>query len=662
MILRRHRSLAVLAAALLAGCAEDEAAPGPSAPAIECTPGRVAAPAESGPHVLWSRDAASLDNPFPDGRPLAREPWPPFVPEEVLGPGTVELFRAQRAQLDTDGVAPMTPILVRFSEAVDPATVTPDAVFFADAAGARLPAPEVVVVERDEGDPSTAFAFVRPTAPHPSGGTALLVVTDAVRTATGAPLVRGAEAVADPACYPMEWAKAAAAAGLAEERIVLALPLPVQDPTVELASLPDRLPVPDAPFAFGPKDLSDPARPRGLFLADDPDFEAVLGRRLDRMHAAAEAGGAPLEPDHSHVGAVALGTFRSRDLRGAPEWIDGRYQDPGVLDPALVADPEAAPLVELDVVVTLPAGPPPPGGFPAVICQHGMGGRNRVDDAEDSFALALAETMAKAGLACVGLDIVSHGARGPFLPYEDPGGAQQTGFFDLKDLRITRDHFRQTAIDQMQLARALAAGKLDVDGDGAADAGGDVGYFGVSLGGITGATLVSTDTTVRHGVLTVPGGGLSNILASVDIETRIGLLIAMATRGDIRFGTPAYKRSFWFIRSVAMQALAPADPIHYGATWPGGEKPVLLQLGVNDLTVPLETGLELAAAMGVPEVTGPRSDDGGVSGYAIYDTAAYVPGFDDANGHAIFWNLPAARAQATAFLASKGTDLPHDPP
>src|SRR4029077_15655641 len=98
--------------------------------------------------------------------------------------------------------------------------------------------------------------------------------------------------------------------------------------------------------------------------------------------------------------------------------------------------------------------------------------------------------------------------------------------FVLANIRTTREYFRQTVADYMQLVRmvenAHTAGVAPFD---AIDAD-HLLYTGVSLGGIMGTMFMAVEPDVQVGVLSVPGGGLPNIVASHDIGTLLQPLIA----------------------------------------------------------------------------------------------------------------------------------------
>ncbi|MBI2058597.1 MAG: hypothetical protein HYT87_02385 [Nitrospirae bacterium] len=119
---------------------------------------------------------------------------------------------------------------------------------------------------------------------------------------------------------------------------------------------------------------------------------------------------------------------------------------------------------------------------------------------------------------------------------------QGDSFFDV-NIQKTRDHFRQSAVDAMQFARVIKnfcrdndrngkldmmEGNFDLDEEvgangliGTCDVGGpdrEIYYTSTSLGGIIGSILTGVDPLVTRSALTVPGGGLLDIL----IRTSLG--------------------------------------------------------------------------------------------------------------------------------------------
>src|SRR5262249_12032740 len=154
----------------------------------------------------------------------------------------------------------------------------------------------------------------------------------------------------------------------------------------------------------------------------------------------------------------ARGTFLSPDYREA-----GRF-------PARFLDGSVAPpYVPLEFLLAVPATGTPP--FPTVILQHGFGG-------DDSIVTQHAGEPTARGLAVIGVPAPEHGPRGNFLD-----------FFDFDDFNAFGNNFRQASVDLISLVRLVEAG-IDLDGDGASELRPtDLGYLGVSLGGVIGGVF-----------------------------------------------------------------------------------------------------------------------------------------------------------------------------
>lgn len=181
-------------------------------------------------------------------------------------------------------------------------------------------------------------------------------------------------------------------------------------------------------------------------------------------------------------------------------------------------------------VIVVPAGSPPPGGWPVAIMGHGYGG-----DMLGS-ALRIAGTLARQGIATAAVTVVGHGGGGDGrlvverhdgtrLEVRLPGRGVDLdgdgligpteGLAPLAAGALAplgpRDGLRQQVVDLMAFVRALAGG-LDVDGDGVPDTSGRaIFYVGQSLGGIYGTLFLAVDPRVKVGVLNVPGGSIAEI-------------------------------------------------------------------------------------------------------------------------------------------------------
>jgi hypothetical protein len=254
------------------------------------------------------------------------------------------------------------------------------------------------------------------------------------------------------------------------------------------------------------------------------------------------------------------------------------------------------------LILTVPRGQAKPaGGWPVVIYGHGLGS-NRT-----AMLAGIADTLAAAGFVGVAIDFPMHG-----LPPESPFYAGNTPFaglarertFDVdyidnatgapgpdgipdpsgthavnfQEFRVTRDNIRQGVIDLSVLASSL--GNFDLDGDGAGDLRPfNVGYSGISWGGINGTTFAGLEPLVNKAFLNVPGGG--GIRAFEASETygprvRAGLAAIGIEPGDVLFE---------LYLTLGNTVFDSADPINW-IEKAAGDKAVLLHEVIGDTVVP----------------------------------------------------------------------------
>lgn len=596
------------------------------------------------PHLLYSTDVASLDNPFPDAR-LAGEGFAtrpgwylPFLHPKAQTAKVKKLLDgwAKRSASEVKAVGAFAPTLLRASVPIDPATVAGSVARLVKVGDGYEVLERDVHVEhsqdalKDTGrEPDASypdFMLARPSRPLPDGGEGLLVVLDSLKGVDGVALGRGYD-FEDAAGTHDTVTKAAAALGVEPSRILLVLPQAAVNARAPLTSLAAWVDAQPAPVASVPEmrflaTANGVTRPVGNFHPGDAEWDLVTPW-LEKPSYARPA---------SHVGQVSIGTFITRDLREGGLW-----------KPEWVADPASAPEVALAFVLTVPAGPKPPGGWTVVLGGHGLGGRNLPEQGNDTaFCLELAELFAREGLACLGIDAPSHGRRGNVVD-----------FFSLDDIVVVRDSMRQMAFDQLQLARM--ASQLDVDGDGSADVG-ELAYFGNSMGSVMGASFVSFAPQVKTVVLNVGGAGLGNILNSTTIRDRVGLLFVAET--DLAFASTEYYAAFPLFRTLAQTFIDPGDPVTL-AHAPSADQALLLQEGVGDRTMPNDTTMDLAAVLGAPLATQPESGTAPLRRTFEADPAKYLSPTQAAveDPHNIFWDAAPVREQALRFLSTRGRTL-----
>ena len=244
----------------------------------------------------------------------------------------------------------------------------------------------------------------------------------------------------------------------------------------------------------------------------------------------------------------------------------------------------------LQVSVWMPAGE---GPFPTIIYGHGLGGdRNQ--------ARHVAAVLVPQGYAVAATDALHHGAH----PTVEAGVEGAIAFLGLDaraftvDGMMLRGNFNQTALDRLQLLQALRqAPDLDADGTPEIDPT-QLGYWGISLGGLLGPATMALSPDLGAGVFSVAGGGLMAFATETENIAQLrGVL------NNLAGGEAALQRYL-----VVMQSIVDAgDP----ALWAthilrdrlrGEPANVLLPVCLEDGTVPPSTGRTLARALGVPHI------------------------------------------------------------
>ncbi|MHB1846489.1 MAG: alpha/beta hydrolase family protein [Deltaproteobacteria bacterium] len=609
-----------------------------------------------GPHALWSTDPQSLSNPFPDGRlvdadggVLTRQSfWQPFAPAALVAEGA-SAFPAYLGQLGasletTDGFGNFAAELIPFSALPDAASLATAFAYVRLGASPKLGPSAVVSLEA-----AMSYARVHPSGPLDEATEWALALTDAA-TSGGAPLVPSPDFWAwENGAGAAQVAQIASALGTSPKHIVFAMVFATSNARADLEAVVPWIAQPLQTFPS----LTVAAQP---LTQCGSGAQSVSGQCPEGVFSSQAANLAVLDPwfhqegwesAPTDVGTVVIGALPLKDLRDGEQ---GHFQA------ASVADPSGARDVTREFVLALPnpaTVPMPPGGYPLVVAGHGLGGGNSIHEngsggPDPTFCLSKAEWLAQAGYGCIGIDAPSHQSRG-----------SPAAFFDLQDLTVTRDYFREMAFDMMQVMRVAASwpqGLYGVTIDPSR-----VGYLGESLGGIMGATFVSLDPRVTGGVLLVPGGGLSTVLQSPNIEGSLGLLVAVSLGLDLYTADGGFDPNFQtflpVVQTLAQILLESGDPINYAPTL-APSKHFLLIEGLDDQTIPNEATDDLSQAFGIPALTAAAASDGGVSGLWKYDLAHY--GFTNLtkdNPHGVFELVPAARAQAGSYLSSGFTDI-----
>jgi len=225
--------------------------------------------------------------------------------------------------------------------------------------------------------------------------------------------------------------------------------------------------------------------------------------------------------------ALSTSNYQTIPTSGPP--VAGPWTDP--LHPTKQGDS-----VFLLVAAFIPATPPPVTGYPTIVFGHGLG------SSKESLAV-FAPALARAGFASVAIDFVAHGSRAVQISTEPTIGCSGTPsptqapqcFAPIfsANLAATRDNIRQTVLDLQTLIASVracgttACGSLKVDPD-------KVGYAGISLGGIMGSMAAAESDGLQGAVTNVAGAGLLDVIENTgSLAIRCSLVDALIDAGVV---------------------------------------------------------------------------------------------------------------------------------
>src|SRR6056297_635091 len=326
----------------------------------------------------------------------------------------------------------------------------------------------------------------------------------------------------------------------------------------------------------------------------------------------------------------------------------------------------------------------PAGGWPVVIFQHGITG-NR------SQALALADTMASIGVAVISMDLPLHGitqtnpmdptqplaalyvGNTPFasvanertfdLDLQDnasgapgpDGNIDSSGayFINLQSLLTARDNLRQGQVDLSTLA--LNVPFMDINGDGVSDFdGSNISFVGLSLGSIVGTGFLAVEPTVNTGVLSVPGGGIANLLAA---SPTFGPVIRAGLQ---QAGVEPDSPEFFQFLGAAQQVVDSADPINWSEV-AVLDNSILLHEVIGDTVVPNSvpgaplSGTEpMIRIMGLESISATTQNAAGVRAAVRFNPGSHGSLLDPSASPATTAEM---QGQAASLIASGGTTV-----
>lgn len=276
------------------------------------------------------------------------------------------------------------------------------------------------------------------------------------------------------------------------------------------------------------------------------------------------------------------------------------------------------------------------GSLPVVIFQHGI-------TANRGSLMALADTLAKACIVGVAIDLPKHGIASNDATFAALGDlhAALTGgtvferlvkvaspmtecqagvgvpvgsdfycpsgdnFVNLTNLANARDSLRQAVVDLSSLTKALvddADGALNPNTIGTTIDPNKIHFVGMSLGGIVGATFAAHEPDLKTVTLNVAGGGIAKILdgsPSFEPEITAGLF-----QGAKLLKPSGDYEGFLIMAQTLVDSV---DPINYASTIVANDTPVMLQ---EILGVPSDIGSCILDGEGCPDQVVPNNTFG----------------------------------------------------
>lgn len=306
--------------------------------------------------------------------------------------------------------------------------------------------------------------------------------------------------------------------------------------------------------------------------------------------------------------------------------VSGYYRSLEHVDPrTLRRFPEGPVPSEVPFVLTVPPHGDEP--IPVLLFGHGL-------TTTKELAYLMADRLAEEGFATLAIDLPFHGERsvcmedlhcglgqhcneehrcltgdgeagslaivdslwpdGPAVPL-----ATGAAYILIDDLVASRDHVLQGDVDLLQALRLLESGALDATVPGMQLSREDWSWFGVSLGGIYGASLAGLTTSINSFALNVPGADFVVVLENSSV-------ISPMLAGSLeRLGIERDSERFRDYEDLARLVLDPVDPLNLApratVARPSGwaEKRLLIQAAESDRVIPNQATHILAAATGV---------------------------------------------------------------
>lgn len=360
---------------------------------------------------------------------------------------------------------------------------------------------------------------------------------------------------------------------------------------------------------------ADQVMTAAVFTVQDPSAafgrlrQAVLGAAAPQLTTFARC-----EPDQASpcgggrtCAPANAGYTELHGLYSAPIWQSGTrpfLTEGGQLspDPASGA-PQAQGQENLCVVMTVPTGTMPAGGWPVVLYAHGTGG-DAQSHLRDGTAAAVssindAPPAAPTQFATLAIDGVQHGDR--------RGGSTLSPdvlFYNFANPRAGRGNVQQAAADYFYLVRLAQTLSLapaaSPTGEALAINPDQIHFFGHSQGATVGALVAPHEPALRSVVLSGGGGGLTLSL----LQKTSPLNVAAATQFLLNDGQVGDNHPVLHLVQTWFDQVDPLNHARFLFRAPAASRTptdVLMSLGEGDTFTPRSTTESLAAAMNLQQ-------------------------------------------------------------
>ncbi len=273
---------------------------------------------------------------------------------------------------------------------------------------------------------------------------------------------------------------------------------------------------------------------------------------------------------------------------------DAQFKAWDFRDPKMVVNTDTSGQWTLDVRIYLPLEVD--GPLPVLIYGHGLNsGRTEAD--------RLAEEFAEGGFALVAIDSLMHGDHPTRIPESMLPALDFLGVAipaARVDGAAMHGNFTQTVVDRLQLLQLIRR-HPDFDNDGINDFDPtQIGYFGVSLGGMLGSLFLANTHTIPVAIVSISGGRLIQFLT--DIPQLEPFRPALNTLAG---GEEKAERVLVFAQTL----IDSADPATFAQfilkdrLYEGTQPPhLLMPVADQDDTVPPQTAYSLARSLDIPHV------------------------------------------------------------